>query len=279
MVPNLVHNFGYKADVFGVLWSIGAEEQFYAFWPFIIKNSRIIIRSVLILLCLYLAMKFILTTQVQSSIKFHKWLHFVSFDYMAVGAIAAWLYHKKHRILSILYHPVTQAICWLFLLVSIFHEPIHIPILPSFDQNYHAVVYAIIILNVGTNPKTLVSLENSLCNFLGKLSYGIYAYHFIVLFILSLTVKDYLGYIESDLLKRAVMFALAIGGTVLVSYLSYTYVESWFLEKKEKFMLIRSSTTRASAENSEVFSDQIVVSSNLIVNNARLAEKSKPIDN
>ena len=278
MVPNLVHNFGYRADIFGVLWSIGAEEQFYAFWPFIIKNSKIIIRSILIFLCVYLAMKFILTTQVQSTIKFHKWLHFVSFDYMAVGAIAAWLYHKQHRILKVLYHPISQVFCWLFLLISIFHEPIHIPVLPSFDRNYHAVVYAIIILNVGTNPKTLVSLENRLCNFLGKLSYGIYAYHFIILFLLSLTVKDFLGNIESDLIKRMMMFALGISGTVLVSYLSYTYVESWFLRKKEKFMLIKSSTTGTTSQKGNTFAEQIIENPNLVVIKD-LTKESKAIGN
>jgi peptidoglycan/LPS O-acetylase OafA/YrhL len=265
MVPNLVHNFGYRADVFGVLWSIGAEEQFYAFWPFIIKNSKVIIRAILIFLCLYLAMKFVLTTQIHSTIKFHKWLHLVSFDYMAVGAIAAWLYHKKHRVLNILYHPITQVVCWLFLIVSIFHEPIHIPILPSFDRNYHSIVYAILILNVGTNPKTLVSLENKLCNFLGKLSYGIYAYHFIVLFLVSLSLKNYLAYIENGILRRGLMFVSGIGGTVIISSLSYTYIESWFLKKKEKFMLIKSSTVQVSGSKMEVFNELPMENPNLLV--------------
>jgi peptidoglycan/LPS O-acetylase OafA/YrhL len=254
-----------------VLWSIGAEEQFYAFWPFIIKNSKVIIRAILLFLFLYLALKFILTTQVESTIKFHKWLHFISFDYMAVGAIAAWLYHKKHKLLKFLYHPVTQVICWLFLLISIFHEPIHLGILPSFDRDYHAVVYAIIILNVGTNPKTLVSLENSLCNFLGKLSYGIYAYHFIFLFLLSISVKDYFEYIESDILKRALMFLFGIGGTVIISYLSYTYIELWFLRRKEKFMLIRSSSAGPRIEN-ELFSGQLIKTGNLNVSSSITSE-------
>ena len=243
MIPNIAHNLGFRADLIGVLWSIGVEEQFYAVWPFVVKNSKIIIRSLLGLLFLYLAIKFILLTQVHSGIKFHKWLHFMSYDHMAFGAIGAWLYHKKHKFLNIIYHPATQVICWLFLLVSIVYQPVHIPVLPSFDKNYHAVVYSIIILNVGTNPKTLISLENRLCNFLGRLSYGMYAYHFIVLFLLSLAVKSYLPYLQSDLLKRALLFVFGIGGTVLVSYLSYTYIESWFLKQKEKFMLIRSSSS------------------------------------
>lgn len=243
MAPNVVHNFGYRSDLIGVLWSIGAEEQFYAVWPFIVKHSKVLIRSLLVLLVGYLAIKWVLTTQIQSTIKFHKWLHFVSFDYMFTGAIAAWLYHKNHKTLRFLYHPATQVFCWLFLAFSIMWQPIHIPVLPSFDRNYHAIVYAILILNVGTNPKSLVSMENSVCNFLGKISYGMYAYHFIVLFLLSLALRDYMGYIANETFRRIVMFALGIGGTVLVSHLSYKYIESWFLRKKEKFMLIKSRST------------------------------------
>jgi peptidoglycan/LPS O-acetylase OafA/YrhL len=174
---------------------------------------------------------------------------------MLVGAIAAWLYHKKHSILNILYHPVTQVVCWLFLLISIFYQPIHIPILPSFDRNYHAVVYAIIILNVGTNPNTLLTLENRLCNFLGKLSYGIYAYHFIVLFLLSLIARDYMVSIESDVMKRVLMYVLGLGGTVIVAYLSYTYIESWFLRKKENFMLIKSSNSGSVKQDERLHED------------------------
>ena len=41
------------------------------------------------------------------------------------------------------------------------------------------------------------------------------------------------------------MFMMGIGGTILVSHLSYKYIESWFLKKKEKFMLIKSRNTRS----------------------------------
>lgn len=70
-----------------------------------------------------------------------------------------------------------------------------------------------------------------------------YAYHFIVLFLLSLALKDYVGYVQNETFRRILMFSVGIGGTILVSHLSYKYIESWFLKKKEKFMLIKSRSS------------------------------------
>lgn len=239
LVPNLVFSFGFKAELIGVLWSVGVEEQFYAFWPFMVNKSKKLIRTLLIFLGIYLSAKLILSTQV-SSIEFLTYFNFIPFDLMAIGAIASWLFYTKSKLLRYIYHPLTQITAWGFLLISIFNGPIQIPIFPIFVKNYHAVIYSIIILNVSTNPNTLISLENKLFNFLGKISYGIYAYHFLVLFLVSLVVKRFMPYLKYDWLKESVMFLSVLGASIIVSHLSYRYFESWFLKKKKKFMLVKS---------------------------------------
>lgn len=239
LMPNLVFTMGFKAELIGILWSVGVEEQFYAFWPFLLNKSKKIIRTLLIFLGVYMTAKVILSLNM-NHIKFIEHLNFIPFDLMATGAVAAWLFHAKSKLLKIFYHPIVQVGAWGFLLVSVFYQPIHIQFLRSLDRNYHAVVYAIIILNVSTNKNTIIKLENKMFDFLGKISYGIYAYHFIVLFLVSLAARKVLPYIHYDWLQKTIMFTSVLAASIFISYLSYRYLESWFLNKKKKYMLVQS---------------------------------------
>jgi peptidoglycan/LPS O-acetylase OafA/YrhL len=124
---------------------------------------------------------------------------------------------------------------------SIFRHPIHLTYLSYFDKDFHAVIYSVIILNVATNKKTLINLEYPIFNFLGRISYGIYVYHFIVLFLISLPLRHVLPYMESEVLKRSLTFGSEIVGTIFIAYLSYSYFETWFLAKKKNFVLIKST--------------------------------------
>jgi peptidoglycan/LPS O-acetylase OafA/YrhL len=72
--------------------------------------------------------------------------------------------------------------------------------------------------------------------FLGKISYGLYAYHLIVLEVLSRVSPDGSG-------GHAVRFAkhlLAFGLTIVLAWLSYTYLEKPFLRLKKRFTFVPS---------------------------------------
>src|SRR6185436_7828887 len=114
------------------------------------------------------------------------------------------------------------------------YQPLRIPFLGMLNTDLHAIVYAIIILNVSTNAKSLISLENRVLNFLGKISYGIYGFHFIVLFLLSLCLKNTLATLSSAV-AHTLMYTTEIASTIFVAFLSNYYFESWFLRKKERF--------------------------------------------
>jgi peptidoglycan/LPS O-acetylase OafA/YrhL len=62
----------------------------------------------------------------------------------------------------------------------------------------------------------LINIEYPIFNFLGKISYGIYVYHFIVLFLISLPLRHVLPDMESEVLKRSLMFGSEIVGTILL---------------------------------------------------------------
>lgn len=82
--------------------------------------------------------------------------------------------------------------------------------------------FAIIILNVATNPRAWLRLNHPWGERLGKVSYGIYMVHFPVLFLcvfllarLQLPQTTYI----------ILLYALTIGATMFAASLSYHYFE------------------------------------------------------
>jgi peptidoglycan/LPS O-acetylase OafA/YrhL len=75
--------------------------------------------------------------------------------------------------------------------------------------------------------------------YLGKISYGIYMYHLLVMFLLHdylLHDFDYKGFSKIDLSLGAVLYVLAAPTiTVLLSWLSYKFFEKPFLRLKGRF--------------------------------------------
>lgn len=233
LIPNIATFLGYAPDLVNILWSVGAEEQFYAFWPFLVNNAKKLLDRLLLFLLVFLALKYILTW-LQFPYNARILMDYMPFDCMAIGGIAACLYHRRNTALRIIYHPVIQALAWIVLVISIFYKPLHISFFGMLNTDLNALVYAVIILNVSTNAKTLVRLENPVLNFLGKISYGIYGYHFIVLFLLSLCLKNTLTALPSAA-AHTMMFIAEIMVTIFIAYLSNHYFEAWFLRKKESY--------------------------------------------
>lgn len=68
-------------------------------------------------------------------------------------------------------------------------------------------------------------------NYLGKISYGLYMYHLVLMFLIS---HFMLTQFASNFYFIPIYFILSLGSVILVSALSYRYVESKFLNLKPK---------------------------------------------
>jgi len=102
-------------------------------------------------------------------------------------------------------------------------------------------MYAVIILNVSSNPKSIISLENRVMNFMGRISYGMYVYHMSIMVLLSFVWKKYFHNISPTWLNYGLVYILVIGCTIVGSFLSYKYLESYFLKLKPKFSKVVST--------------------------------------
>jgi peptidoglycan/LPS O-acetylase OafA/YrhL len=104
-----------------------------------------------------------------------------------------------------------------------------------------AVNVMIIIVNISSNTESVLQLENRGYDFLGKISYGLYVYHLIVAVgvikgMMASTIYSAIPQWISGILT----IVLTLIGSIIISYFSYRYFESYFLRKKEKFSVIKT---------------------------------------
>lgn len=245
MMPNFV-SFGILGIGGGYhLMSIGTEEQFYLIWPWIVKQFKNIVTPLLLILitiallphvCDYVAAHFFKAGDngflyLKNTKEF--FLYF-KINCMALGGLFAFVYNRNiTRLLAIIYNKFVQIGAlivgfggWL----TGFH-------LPYFTDEFYAFLFAVIILNTATNPKKLLSFNYKTTNYLGKISYGIFVYHWIAIYF----VMDWIMPIkENPIQYNTLLYIVSFSATVIVSHLSFFYFEQWFLKFKDRFAIVKS---------------------------------------
>jgi peptidoglycan/LPS O-acetylase OafA/YrhL len=220
-----------------VLWSVAVEEQFYLIWPHVVRIKRYLLWIMLLLLAGYLALKFYSGSLDRS---FELLVIRTRFSAMIIGGIGAYLVFRQKAIIQFLYRRGVQVGLWvLFVCMGMDWIPYHS--LAWLQDELISLVVCGLILNIATNPRTLISLENGLFAYLGKLSYGLYVYH---LFAVVLVLKGLPAIVDMKALPTWMGYSLTLGLILIlttgISHLSYRYFESYFLRKKIKFTTILS---------------------------------------
>ncbi|AFM03732.1 putative acyltransferase [Bernardetia litoralis DSM 6794] len=210
-------------------WSIGVEEQFYLIWPVLmkyIKNKYILFISVFLayFAILLLLEKFSIYPKIQAL------LYWFKIDCMAIGGFFALLLFNKSNLLLLLYSKSVQIITYCLILGLL--------ITKTFIQIIHfevfSILFGIVILNLSSNEKTILNIEGKLINYLGRISYGIYMYHVIAI-VIVLKLLVFLN-ISNILLQ----YLLSIILTIVISSISYTFFEKYFINIKRKFSRVTS---------------------------------------
>ena len=91
------------------------------------------------------------------------------------------------------------------------------------------------VVNGALNPRNIYRLETPVLNFLGKISYGIYMYHMMCIGIAFAVVRA-MG--PGEVVGNVILYVLSVGLTILVSWLSFDYFESYFLRLKPRLQAL-----------------------------------------
>ncbi|MEI9806749.1 MAG: acyltransferase [Bacteroidota bacterium] len=255
MAGNIPYIFDFSYPVLIHFWSLGVEEQFYAFWPWVVKKSNNLLRFLFIFTIAFLVAKFFF--RYLYSVSDYKWpylaWHITRFDCMSIGAIGAIFFLKENkRFLHLASSVFSQIVAWGVIALVLFNQ-FHIASI--IDTEIIAVLTVILIVNVAGNKKTMLNLEKPVFNFLGKISYGIYVYHPLIIFFAARWLKSFLNSFDYTY-KLIFVYALVPLCTILIAYLSYNYLEKRFLKLKTGFSRVQSSDTAEELPKAELFSAQ-----------------------
>ena len=219
------------------LWSISIEEQFYLFWAFLMKFYR---KNVFPIFCLVLILTSILFRFYYSGDDRMLFFHTVStLGNFGVGAYAAFIAFNRNRIWNWItsrskYVYRLFYLCLLILIFS-FHELQELTYFVEFQRIFYSVLFAILILIQGFSANPGWSAGRSkVIDHLGKISYGLYCYHGVVITVLVKSL-DYFHYPNSPIQTYLLFPILIFAFTVFIAHLSYQYIEKPFLRIKNRF--------------------------------------------
>ena len=245
ILPNIVAVLFYPVLFSSQLWSIGVEEQFYLLWPILLKYFRKTFRLLLTVIFLYITIVISLSflkrtvTDKETLITLQNISDFVSLtriDCMAIGGLGAYLlFSGWEKLIKFIFTTPFQILLYV-LVMALFMFGVTFK---YFNMEIYSIIFCLLILNISSNIRTILHLDNQILNYLGKISYGIYMYHPIGI-VMVLKLAKNIGFESNIFIWNLIIYCMVFGITVSISVISYELFEKKFINIKLKYSEIIS---------------------------------------
>jgi len=160
---------------------------------------------------------------------------FCRMDVIIIGAIAGFYYCQRPFTIEI--SGWLRILLYVMLLFALFSNSIfYNPLLEIMKKYFYIGLIGFAILNYNFNPNAKLQLRNNkFIHYLGKISYGIYMYGSIVMFILlkKVIIPFHLNNIYLFIFLMTVI-------PIIIAAISYEYFETFFLKFKRHFEIIKT---------------------------------------
>jgi len=226
---------GFPQSVMNPLWSVSFEEQFYLIWPTLIARARrastVLLASGLLLVVAEIGRLVLLKYARQRHSDVEIFTNTIArLDPLALGIATAVILRKKQVELRWFLRwscAILGASVWL-LAGHYFHLTVAFMLIgyPAMALGSWLIFMSVFGLGVA----------RGWLRYLGKISYGLYVFHMLALYLVSKLIGGYAG----NLGKFMIYWCLGLALTLVMAALSYRFFESPFLRLKERFAFVRS---------------------------------------
>lgn len=220
-------------------WSLGVEEQYYLWYPWVAKYGKKHLLTIVVVLCVVWFGLRLGCFMLLGKGLLHNLLTITRFDCMMIGAIGAILYYKNCRwFVQLCGNKWVSIVAW----ILFFTSGIYATFIPAPIRAELISILSLIVIVSGLTYKPI--LENKILNYIGKISYGIYVIHPLLIFVGSYFVKKYELLANWNRGGDIIVFVGTTALTIALSGLSYRYLEMPFLRIKEKYSVVKSTNEK-----------------------------------
>ncbi|MCB0508469.1 MAG: acyltransferase [Bacteroidetes bacterium] len=238
-LPNVAYAIEKTLPHISNFWSIGAEEQFYIFWPLVLYFFRQHLKAfwyIYLFYCLLLMVMVLIGNLYyhnanQEFINVAKFFDYTRFGAFAFGGIIAHFIlfdkeEKQQRLHQFFKKKSTQVFCLFFcFFINIFPDNNimflkHILVIPC---------CGILIYNFAVDDSSLLKIDNKYWNYIGKTTYSLYILNQIVIdFVIKICFFFHI-------VNPFAVAIISIGLLIVASIICYEFIEKPFMQLRRKF--------------------------------------------
>lgn len=236
----LIFYHGVKENFLDHFWSLAIEEQFYLVWPFFLYlfwQKRWFYKMIFIIVVLIITTRTFIYMHYPdwSEYRYYYYHTFCRMDAFLIGGCLL-LFQKNDKAKQ--FTPY-YFIALLAIIAGIYftgNASISNPFISTIGYTLIAITFAGLIYVASNDSSRLIStvFNYRWLKFTGKISYGLYIFHWIILKALEvrlekrLTKLEYVNSQGAHLLSLFICLVITLG----VSVISYFYFELYFLKRK-----------------------------------------------
>lgn len=223
--------YGAPGSFMSILWSVSIEEQFYLTWPLALRKCS---RQMLVGIAIGLVVVANVTRVIlaRGVLTEHTvWPNtFAELDFIAFGILSA--IFLKERMIRSRWARLALGTVGFFIFVASGHfSPGHSVAFVIFGYPVVALALLMLFISIYGLQVTFKPLI-----YLGKISYGLYVYHKLSLYLVALLLGGRTG----NVFRYALYWFGSLALTILFASASYRWLESPFLRLKERFAYVKS---------------------------------------
>ena len=232
-----------KLFLLGHFWSLAVEEHYYLIWPFVVyfcpnpQLKKICAMWIVLSITSGLFSSFIS----RDIFPFLRWSTITFSGGLMLGALCAVVAREEKGLARYASYTNRMIAIFgvLFFALSMMPRSMHLDILNHYISWFFFVSILVAALTSHQNRRNYLAdfFNMNPMKTLGKVSYGLYVYHFILLpfFEKYYNPMVWMHYIDSPFVVAVLCFMLTIGSTFLVSWISWQVYEKQFLKLKNYF--------------------------------------------